>query len=165
MRNKKKSKDKNNEKKGVNGFQNAVENTPEIANAYCSGLQAFREYSKKIQLTSTLSCEGSVDIDASVIQLHPQTNRWDYCFSYRGEVFFVEVHSANTGEVDVVLRKLQWLKDWLHGRAPRINALKAKNTHPYYWIQSNGFHILKNSPQYRRVIQAGIKPIAFLKLD
>ena len=67
-----------------------------------------------------------------------------------------------TSEVGVVLKKLQWLKDWLNNKAPNINRLKAQT--PYYWIQSNNFAIPKTSPQYKRITQAQLKPIKQLVL-
>lgn len=150
--------------KSRNAFQIAVEATPQIENAYNPGLKALKQYSSKIQLTNTNECQGSVEIDESVKLYYPQDNRWDYCFSYKNEVFFVEVHTASTSEVSTVLRKLRWLKDWLHHQAPHINALKAKSKHPFYWIQSSGFHILPSSQQYRQAIQENIKPIGKLSL-
>lgn len=147
-----------------NRFKEAVENTPDVRNAYEPGLQAFGPYRNKVEMGNTRQCGGSVDIDGATVAIYPQANRWDYCFSYKGEVFFVEVHSANTGEVSTVIRKLQWLKDWLHIQAPQINALKATSKHPFYWVQSNGFHILPNSAQYRTVIQNKIRPITKLVL-
>lgn len=150
--------------KSKNGFQTAVEATPQIKNAYNTGLKALKQHRSKIQLSDTNECQGSVEIDESVKSHYPQDNRWDYCFSYKNEVFFVEVHTASTSEVSTVLRKLKWLKDWLHHQAPHINALKAKSKHPFYWIQSNGFHILPNSQQYRQAIQEKIKPISKLSL-
>lgn len=145
-------------------FQLAVEATPEVAACYKNGLQALKNAdSAKIVLANTNHCDGSLAIDDCTTTLYPNDHRWDYCFSYAGSVYFVEVHSANTSEVDRVLRKLQWLKDWLSNNAPAINLLRVKDN-PYYWIQSNGFNILKNSAQFRRIVQAGIKPIAQLKL-
>ncbi|PVD54111.1 hypothetical protein DC498_01600 [Terrimonas sp.] len=151
-------------KQAKDTFKEAVKNTPDVSNAYCPGLQALGGYSNKVVLQDPGRCEGSVDIDGTTVAIYPQDNRWDYCFSYKGETFFVEVHSADTGEVSTVIRKLQWLKDWLHNKAPRINAIKATSRHPFYWVQSNGFHILPNSAQYRRAIQNNIKPVARLAL-
>ncbi|MDR0845136.1 MAG: hypothetical protein LBN71_07930, partial [Tannerella sp.] len=87
---------------------------------------------------------------------------WDYAFAYDKEVYFVEIHSANTGQVAVVLKKLRWLKDWLNYHAQEINKLKAKT--PYYWIQSNNWAIPKTSPQYRQIAQAQLVPIRRLEL-
>ncbi len=144
-------------------FQQAVAETPDISNCYQNGLQALGTYSNKIDLTDRRLCEGSVDIDSCVLNNYPGQNRWDYAFSYNSEVYFVEVHSANTSEVSTVLRKLQWLKDWLNYHAPEINRLKAKGQ-PFYWIQSGKFAIASTSPQYRRVVQEGLRPIPKLSL-
>lgn len=145
-------------------FKETIEATEEIKHCYQTGLKAFGAYSSKIELGDTSKCEGSVDIDACVIELYPSSNRWDYAFSYKAEVYFVEVHSANTGEVSVVLRKLRWLKDWLHSQAPKINSLKAKSRTPFYWIQSGNFNIPRNAPQLRQAAQAGVRPLSKLKL-
>jgi len=146
-------------------FKVAVESTPDIKNCFETGLRALGTHRTKVRLSNNSMCEGSVDIDSNVANRYPQSNRWDYAFSYKSKVYFVEVHSAYTGEVRIVKRKLQWLKDWLVSNAPELNALKAKDKGPFFWIQTNGFHIPPTSPQHREVSQAGIKPIAVLQLD
>ena len=143
-------------------FKDLVEATPAIANAYEVGLKALKGHSKLIGLSDTAKCDGSVDIDLATLQKHPEANRWDYVFSYDGNVYFIEVHSAETGEVNRVLRKLQWLKNWLTNEAPLLDQVKAKI--PFYWIQSGRFSIQNNSPQYRLLIKAGLKPIPKLTL-
>jgi hypothetical protein len=146
-------------------FKQAVEDTEEIKNCYQSGLQALGKYSNKIQLGDTSKCEGSVDIDKCVekIKIYSRENRWDYAFSYKGEVYFVEVHSAHTTEVSTVLRKLQWLKDWLNSNAPEIKKLQASGQ-PFFWIQSKGYGINKDSKQSRQLATKGLKPIPKLVL-
>lgn len=144
-------------------FKAAVIATPEISACFQQGLQALGAYSSKIDLGDNRECNGSVDIDACVRAIYPNANRWDYVFSYKETVYFVEVHSAETNEVSVVYAKLQWLKDWLNTKAPEIVKLKA-NQNPYYWIQSGRFSILKKSKQYRFAAQKGILPIPKLTL-
>jgi hypothetical protein len=124
-------------------FKVAVERTQDIANGYQSGLKGLGTHSSKVELSDYTLCNGSVNIDSNVALKYPNANRWDYAFSYKSEVFFVEVHSAYTGEVKTVLKKLQWLKHWLIQHAPHLNSLKAKSKGPYFWIQSNGFHLEK----------------------
>lgn len=143
-------------------FKDAVEATSEIKNCYQSGLSALGNYSNKIELQHSRECNGSVEIDECVRVLYPNANRWDYVFAYKSVAYFVEVHSAETNEVSVVLAKLQWLKDWLNTQAPELAKLKAKQ--PYYWIQSGRFSIPKTTPQYRRTAQNGIMPISKLVL-
>ena len=146
-------------------FKQAVEATEEIATGFRSGLTAFGKYSNKVEVRDTTLIQGSVEIDECTKHLYPNDPRWDYAFAYNSEVYFVEVHSANSGEVRAVILKFQWLKQWLNEKAPEINRLKVKKRTPYYWIQSKNFQIPKNSPQYRNAIQAGLMPIPKLILS
>ena len=146
----------------ANSFKKAVENTPDIAKCYQSGLQALGSYSKKIELKDTSLCSGSIDIDACTRTHYPEDNRWDYALCYNSKVYFVEVHSANTGEVSTVFKKLIWLKDWLNHKAPEINKLKAPE--PFYWVQSGKYKIEVRSSQARRIATMGLKPIPKLVL-
>jgi hypothetical protein len=144
-------------------FREAVELTPDITNGYQVGLQAFGQCHNKIHVSDTRLIDGSVDIDACTEKKYPDENRWDYVLSYNRKVYFVEVHPACTSEVNVVLKKLQWLKDWLNRQAPNINKQKAPQ--PYYWVQSGKNAILKTSSQYRRISQSNLKPISLLRLQ
>ncbi|PZR24962.1 MAG: hypothetical protein DI535_20150 [Citrobacter freundii] len=147
-----------------NSFEKAVNATKQISGSYQKGLQALGQYANKITLGDTRQCQGSVDIDSAVERLHSGENRWDYCFCYKNEALFVEVHPANTSDVSVVLNKLTWLVNWLNEEAPEINKLKAKSMHPFYWIQTKGFHIPPTSRQFRQVVEKGLKPINLLKI-
>jgi len=146
-------------------FKAAVEATSEVSNCYRPGKQAIiTSEQSKCELADPRKCGGSLFIDSCLLEqaLYPDSNRWDYAIDYKGEVYFFEVHTASTSEVSTVLRKLQWLKDWLIKEAPEINSLRAIS--PFYWVQSNGYHILRNSSQERNVIQKGLKPISKLVL-
>ena len=150
-----------------NTFQKAVNDTPQVSACYKEGKQAILGKERdKIQLTDATKCGGSLFIDECLInkKLFPNDHRWDYAIDYDGEVFFFEVHSAKTDEVSTIIKKLEWLKQWLREHAPNINSLRATSKTPYYWVQSNGYHILKNSAQERLIQQKGLKPIAKLKL-
>lgn len=145
-------------------FKQVVEETEEIKNGYQNGLKALGKYSSKVELGDTKQCNGSVAIDDCTASLYPQENRWDYVFSYRDKAYFVEVHSAHTTEVSVVLKKLQWLKDWLNSKAPEIKKIQAKEK-AFIWIQTNGNHILPKSSQNRLLAEKGLKPASKLSLD
>lgn len=146
-------------------FKQAVKATKDVENCYETGLKAFGAYSSRISVADTSKLEGSVNIDNCTTAKYPNANRWDYGLSYKGEVFFVEVHSAITSEVSTVLRKFQWLKAWLHGSAPNINNMKAKTKNPFVWIQSKNFQIPKNTPQYRAAVKEGLLPVRKLELN
>lgn len=119
-------------------FKVTVQKTPEVTNCLQSGLKALGSDSKKILVKNTFLCGRSIDLDTCLAKTYPQNSRWDYCFAYGDEVFFVEVHSAITSEVTTVIKKLEWLKNWLKNNAPDIDKLKAQSRTPYYWIQSSG---------------------------
>lgn len=144
-------------------FKEAVSNTPDISKGYKAGLTALGKYSSKVTVPNNVKVEGSVDIDATTVSLYPRANRWDYVIGFNSKVIFVEVHPATTGEVDVVLKKLDWLKNWLNSKAPDLAKLRAPE--PYFWIQSKNFQILRHSPQYRRAVQKGILPVSKVTLN
>jgi hypothetical protein len=146
----------------MNKFKVAVENTPDVKQCYKNGLQALGGYASKIILHDPRECQGSVDIDSCTASKYPTSHRWDYTFGYKGYAYFVEVHSAHTKEVSTVIAKLNWLLDWLNHNAPEIKKIKAPS--PYFWIQTNGYHISKNSRQERELAQRGIRPISKLVL-
>ncbi|MBL7796646.1 MAG: hypothetical protein JNJ90_09100 [Saprospiraceae bacterium] len=149
-------------KRSSNCFKTAVENTPDVSDGYQVGLQALGNYSQKVNLSSNGKCEGSLDIDSCTRVLYPQENRWDYAIGYDSKVYFAEVHSAQTNEVSTMLRKLEWLKNWLNNHAPEIKKIRAG--HPYFWIMSGKYDILPGSRQARKIAKAGMKPIPILNL-
>ena len=143
-------------------FQTAVTNTPEIRNCYQQGLKALGGHSTVINVRETRACEGSVNLDTCLLGVRPDDNRWDYCFAYKGEAYFVEVHPADTSNVETVINKLNWLRAWLINHAPAINALKAAIL--FHWIHTGSSHILAGSKQYRMAAEHKILPKARLDI-
>jgi hypothetical protein len=146
-------------------FKNAVKETPDVRECFRAGKQAILAKERdKVELADLKKCGGSLFIDKCLFdqKKYLNDNRWDYALDYDGQVFFFEVHTASSGEVSTVIKKLAWLKGWLITNAPEINSLKA--TAPFYWVQSNGYHILPNSSFERLANQNGIIPIPKLIL-
>ena len=58
-----------------------------------------------------------------------------------------------------MLRKLQWLRDWLNAEAGRLKRLTdhAGEDIRFVWIASAGDRISRNSPQFRRLSQSGLR--------
>lgn len=145
-------------------FQDIVNETSDITTGYMSGLQALkREHRSKVSITDNSLLGGSVDIDSCTTLKYPNANRWDYAVEYNGKVFFIEVHSAITSEVSTVIAKLKWLKEWLRTEAPLLDERKADA--PYHWLQSSNFDIPKTAPQFKAIVQAGLKPKPRLALQ
>lgn len=152
---------KHNEKQSViapkSEFQIAVEGTAEISTAYKAGLQALKSCDKqKISASDSHKLNGSVDIDSAVKDLYPEENRWDYAIGYDDKVCFVEVHPASTSEVETMLKKLSWLKQWLKNKAPKLSSIK-KTKEPYIWLSTKSMGILKTSSQFKKLSASGIK--------
>lgn len=75
---------------------------------------------------------------------------------------FVEIHPADTSNVNEVIKKAEWLKQWLKTKAPNLKALAPNHT--YYWIPSGRCNILKNSPQYKRLAQSNVLLISRFRM-
>lgn len=145
----------------INNFNKAVDKCPEIKGKTKPGLSALGANSAHIKPSKTHLVTGSVDIDSSVKSLHPNEPRWDYAIGYANEVFFVEVHPADTSNVNEMINKVNWLKEWLSSIAPDLKKLHKCGF--YHWIPSGRMRISRNSPQYRRIAANNIvikKPLA-----
>lgn len=108
---------------------------------------------------------GSLDIDKAKAQAEPTANRWDYAIEYNAEVFFVEVHSGTTSDVSIILKKLEWLEQWLKNEAKAIDMLKTKRATPYFWIHTGACKILQRSITSKQFAQSGITIRRVLNCD
>lgn len=130
-------------------FKDAVRNCREISDALKPGLSAMKANSKKVRFTNSQLIDGSVDIDEAVRGIRPDESRWDYVIGYSNEAIFIEVHPADTANVDEMVKKVKWLKSWLTVAAPDLKGLHKREV--YYWIPSGRVNILKGSVQYRKI--------------
>ena len=150
-------------------FKKAVEaiGAP-VKSAYEPGKRALPKlHAKKISCAADQRIHGSIFLDDALkgVKKHSQASRWDYGLGYTnpaGKEFaiWVEVHTASTDEVRTVIRKMDWLRDYLDSEAPALRKLTPAlngNPDPFVWIASNGNHILKNSPQARLLAQSGLR--------
>ena len=88
-------------------FKQAVEATPDVATGFRTRLNAFGAHSSKVSVSDTHLLQGSLDIDTCTTAKYPNSNRWDYVFAYKGEAFFIEVHSANSSEVKTIVLSIK----------------------------------------------------------
>ncbi len=101
--------------------------------------------------------DGSLNIDEETKMLYPNESRWDYAVGYDGKVYYVEVHPANTSNVEEVIKKKLWLDKWLKEKAPSMSALKAGSP-KYQWAATEaGVHVSPQSMYARRLSQRGIE--------
>lgn len=132
-----------------------------LEQAYRDGLQALREPERAaIECREPRNLTGSINLDEAMREKFPADNRWDYGVGLRQNrqetVVWIEVHPASTAEVKTVIQKLEWLKAWLREQAPELG----KRTRPangYIWMATrSGVHIPRNTPEARRLAQAGL---------
>ena len=150
-------------------FEKAVQaEPPPVSGAYRPGKQALENRHRNL-----VTCEdprrltGSIDLNSALARQPGYANaaRWDYGLGYRPpakrqeQAVWIEVHAATTGEVAAVLRKLQWLRDWLNDGAGRLKRMtdRAGSDIRFVWIASARVNIPPNSPQVRRLSQSAIQ--------
>lgn len=149
-------------------FRQAVEATPSVAAHYQKGLWALSAGdTARIRCANTRRLTGSVNVDSALQAAEPNAPRWDYGIGYcRGNndvAVWVEVHPASSTSITDMLRKLQWLRDWLRTQAPALAALTQGD---YYWVSTDAtIAITPNSPQAKRLAAAGLRgPMRVLHL-
>lgn len=131
-------------------FKSIVQAIPAIAGAYREGLQALESKDAgKVKPQNPRKLSGSVYLDKCLKTTNPHDARWDYVIGYSEKAYFVEVHPANTSNVDEVVKKKKWLDVWLKTNALDLKAMMAGTS--YYWIASGKVAILPNSPQARKI--------------
>lgn len=149
-------------------FKAAVENAGgRVHDAYRVGKQALAPgHAQQVECGQANRISGSVDLDAALanIPAHAQAPRWDYGLGYqpptgREVAVWVEVHSASTGEVGAVLRKLAWLKLFLQNECQdlwQLTTAACDYREPYVWVASGAVRINRNSRQARQLSAAGV---------
>jgi hypothetical protein len=151
-------------------FEEAVSGTPHLEAAYRRGLGALRRRDReKLGVARGAKVSGSIDLDSSLEETHPQSNRWDYGIAIlpakqRQQIIWIEVHPASSNHVSEVLRKLSWLRGWLRSDAPLLNEMtEAERSSPrsvrgrFVWVASGGVSLAPSTPQRRAVAAQGLE--------
>jgi len=134
-------------------FQRIFQQT-DVSDCLRPGLQALGQYSRLIHCNNPVQIEGSVDIDSCLMARFPNDNRWDYALGWNNTIYYVEVHHVCDSEVQTMINKYRWLRDW-QNRQPNQHELKRNSI--VYWINSHdGGSITRNSKFIRMLSTAGI---------
>ncbi len=140
-------------------FETAVKDCLELAEELKPGLQALSKTDRQyVTCDKPRGLAGSVNLDAALRQALPNEPRWDYVIGLKqkgrsDEAVWLEIHPASsTGEVEVVLKKLAWLKGWCGERAVSLTKLSRR----YVWVATGRVAFSPNSPQYKKLTMAGI---------
>jgi len=143
------------------GFKEEVEATPNLQGKWMAGLGALRARDKvriDPENTSTKYLRGSVDVDTAWQKLDPQGNRWDFAIGYQHDnrsdefIYWVETHTGDQGQIDVLFRKLQWLKNWLRGQGQTLAAFDRM----FVWVPSGATSFSGGSTQVKKLADQGL---------
>ncbi len=142
-------------------FRKAVGNTPHLEGKWIAGLGALRAEDKpNIVPSDPRRLRGSVDIDTALrkLQKYSQANRWDFAIGFqhsnrRNEfVYWVEVHTGSDSQISVVLRKLEWLRQWLGGEGVPLADFECE----FVWVPSGATKFTKRSRQVKVLAEKGL---------
>jgi hypothetical protein len=140
-------------------FKKAVLQTPKLQSAWQPGLQALRAEDKPhIKAEDTQRLRGSADVDAALRPSEPQANRWDFAVGYqhtnrRNEViYWIETHTGSDDQIEVVLKKLEWLKTWMRRQGNRLASFERD----IVWTSSGHTLFTKGSRQVKALAQVGL---------
>lgn len=141
-------------------FKETVENTPNLVNSWKTGLQALRAEDRvHIKPENPRKLAGSVDIDTSLRELEPNANRWDFAIGYQHSnredevIYWVETHTGSDSQISVMLRKLEWLKNWMRGDGLEL----AKFEKDIVWVPSGATSFTKGSTQVKSLAMRGLR--------
>lgn len=129
-----------------------------------AGLKAIGADSTRLTVARPRRATHSVALDDALKAQLPHAPRWDYGVALdrtgATEVAWIEVHTATSSEVDTVLKKLAWLKQWLASNQDACTTAIAS----FHWVATDaGVHI--DSARRRRLNAAGLKmPQSLLRL-
>lgn len=123
---------------------------------------------KKVSAPQSVRISGSVDLDECMRRKDPHANRWDYVIAKSvnpsdDELFYVEVHPAKSEEVSAMIKKRQWLEDWINSGQTRLDRMKTRST--FTWIASGRILIQKNSSQDRLIRKHRLFPVSRLVIE
>lgn len=134
-------------------FRAAILEVDGLASCIRDDLEALSRSERKC--IEIKGCQGSVNIDCCLREYFPNANRWDYVVGSNNKAFFIEFHRADTNQINVVINKLQWLRDWLNSNAQSLNNIRAREK-TFVWIPTGKNNITSRSSYARRVAQAGL---------
>ena len=96
-----------------------------------------------------------MDIDTAWRALDPNGNRWDFAIGYQHQnrsdefVFWVETHTGADDQIEVMFRKLTWLKSWLTGAGNKL----AKFDRSFVWVPSGATSFTHGSTQVKKLAE------------
>ena len=116
-----------------------------------AGLGALEAEHKSL-ITAGPQTACGVDLDRCRKSHEPESNRWDYVFTFRQDDrgVAVEVHQARPSDVDEMIAKKNWAKNLLDTACPNLKIAA------WIWVASGEILMLRQEPLARKLVDAGI---------
>jgi len=141
-------------------FKRAVRGTPQLQGAWRLGLGALRAQDRQhVNPSNPRQLSGSVDVDSALQRQQPNAHRWDFAIGFRHTnrqnecIYWVEIHTANDKEINVVLDKLRWLRNWLASDGYLLDAFERD----FIWVSSGATSFTSGAPQSKQFAQLGLQ--------
>jgi hypothetical protein len=141
-------------------FKTTVKQVPDLEDAWQAGLGALRAQDREgIRPEDPRRLGGSVDVDAALLSSQPNANRWDFAIAYRHTdhpeevIYWVEMHTGSDKEINVVLKKLEWLKRWLRSDGEKLAAFDKE----FIWVPSGPTSFTKGARQVKSLAIKGLR--------
>ncbi|MCG3154869.1 MAG: hypothetical protein DKINENOH_01465 [bacterium] len=134
-------------------------NTDENGVRLNKGLQALAKRDReRIRCRNSRMLAGSLALEQALLMALRNAPLWDYAVGIhlqdgRDEVKWIEVHPASHSHLDEVLKKLEWLRDWLRAAAPALAELPRE----FIWVASGKVMLPPGGQHRRRLAQAGLR--------
>lgn len=124
----------------------------QLATAIKGGLQAMGAYSGRVDGAIRRAFVDSIDLDEATRPAHPNDHRWDYLIGHAttSNVVGVEVHSAETSQVSVVIEKKKRSRTHLQPHLAAGTSVAA-----WYWVASGKVSFPTFDKQKIRLAQEG----------
>ena len=142
-------------------FETVIRKINETKNCYKTGSQAIKE-DNIYKCNNTRLLEGSIDLDNCLKKQFPKANRWDYLLGYNKKIFYIEVHPVNGKGVKDLIKKKNWLVDWLNITGRPIIETYGK-PEIFYWVPTKAVKLLGS--RHRELIANKIKLTKIVYLD
>ncbi len=137
-------------------FRQAVAACPQLRDHYRQGLGGLGGDRNRVTINNGRLIKGSVNVEMAQRQAGGEGHTWDYGVGVAtaGDdlAIWIEVHSANSTHVQLVLDKLQSLITLLLNHAPELNALPKR----FVWLATGAVYIAPDSRERRRLNSRGV---------
>jgi hypothetical protein len=140
-------------------FRDAARACEQIRLHLREGLQGLRAVDRsRVTSATPRNLRGSANVDQATRRQYPNDARWDYVVGFRqgatnDSAIWVEVHPASsTASVGEVLRKLDWLKEWLKTDGKSLAQLPSI----FVWLATDSVAFRSGSSSRRKIAEAGV---------